>query len=162
MLGGMITSIAPNPTSSSIAETFSRTLQAAARALGLQLHVLHASTERDFDTVIACAGATIHHREPPRRGQRDRYPRRRQGRARWLHVGDDDLGNKPRQRWLRSKQRFCTGRADRLYANRGDDPSVVPSEIACGCNRAGKEGTRQGHGGYNATADHQLFCRRAI
>jgi putative ABC transport system substrate-binding protein len=42
-----------NPTSSSIAETFSRTLQAAARALGLQLHVLHASTERDFDTVFA-------------------------------------------------------------------------------------------------------------
>jgi hypothetical protein len=28
-------------------------LQAAARALGLQLHVLHASTERDFDTVFA-------------------------------------------------------------------------------------------------------------
>jgi len=42
-----------NPTSSSIAEAFSRTLQAAARALGLQLHVLHASTERDFDTVFA-------------------------------------------------------------------------------------------------------------
>src|SRR5262249_40083524 len=42
-----------NPTSPSIAEPSSRTLQAAARALGLQLHVLHASTERDFDTVFA-------------------------------------------------------------------------------------------------------------
>ena len=31
----------------------SRDLQAAARTLGLQLHVLHASTERDFDTVFA-------------------------------------------------------------------------------------------------------------
>jgi putative ABC transport system substrate-binding protein len=30
-----------------------RDLQAAARTLGLQLHVLHASTERDFDTVFA-------------------------------------------------------------------------------------------------------------
>jgi putative tryptophan/tyrosine transport system substrate-binding protein len=30
-----------------------RDLEAAARALGLQLHVLHASTERDFDTVFA-------------------------------------------------------------------------------------------------------------
>ena len=28
-------------------------MQAAARTLGLQLHVLHASTERDFDTVFA-------------------------------------------------------------------------------------------------------------
>ena len=35
------------------AETLSRDLQAAARTLGLQLHVLHASTERDFDTVFA-------------------------------------------------------------------------------------------------------------
>ena len=41
-----------NPTNPS-AEALSRDLQAAARALGLQLHVLHASTERDFDTVFA-------------------------------------------------------------------------------------------------------------
>ena len=30
-----------------------RDLEAAARTLGLKLHVLHASTERDFDTVFA-------------------------------------------------------------------------------------------------------------
>jgi len=42
-----------NPTSPSLVEPSSRALQAAARALGLQLHVLHASTERDFDTVFA-------------------------------------------------------------------------------------------------------------
>jgi putative ABC transport system substrate-binding protein len=41
-----------NPTNPS-AEALSRDLQTAARALGLQLHVLHASTERDFDTVFA-------------------------------------------------------------------------------------------------------------
>jgi putative ABC transport system substrate-binding protein len=41
-----------NPTNAN-AETLSKDLQAAARALGLQLHVLHASTERDFDTVFA-------------------------------------------------------------------------------------------------------------
>ena len=41
-----------NPTSPT-AEPFSRALQPAARALGLQLHVLHASTDRDFDTVFA-------------------------------------------------------------------------------------------------------------
>jgi putative ABC transport system substrate-binding protein len=41
-----------NPTNLT-AETQSRDLQAAARNLGLQLHVLHASTERDFDTVFA-------------------------------------------------------------------------------------------------------------
>jgi len=35
------------------AETLSRELQAAARTLGLQLHVLRASTERDFDAVFA-------------------------------------------------------------------------------------------------------------
>jgi putative ABC transport system substrate-binding protein len=35
------------------AATQSTDLQTAARALGLKLHVLHASTERDFDTVFA-------------------------------------------------------------------------------------------------------------
>jgi len=41
-----------NPTSPT-ADSQLRNLQAAARALGLQLHVLHASAERDFDTVFA-------------------------------------------------------------------------------------------------------------
>jgi putative ABC transport system substrate-binding protein len=41
-----------NP-SSPIAETTSRDLRAAARILGLQLHVLHATTETDFETVFA-------------------------------------------------------------------------------------------------------------
>ena len=42
-----------NPSDPARAETESRNLQAAARALGLQLHVLHAGTERDLDTVFA-------------------------------------------------------------------------------------------------------------
>jgi putative ABC transport system substrate-binding protein len=42
-----------NPTSPLVAETLSKDTQSAARTLGLQLHVLHASTERDFDTVFA-------------------------------------------------------------------------------------------------------------
>ena len=42
-----------NPTNPTIAETLSQDLQAAARTLGLQLHVLHASTERDLPTVFA-------------------------------------------------------------------------------------------------------------
>ena len=41
-----------NPTNL-IAEAESRSMQAAAAALGLQLHVLDASNERDFDTVFA-------------------------------------------------------------------------------------------------------------
>jgi putative ABC transport system substrate-binding protein len=41
-----------NPTNP-LTETQSRDIQAAARALGLQLHILYASTERDFDTVFA-------------------------------------------------------------------------------------------------------------
>jgi hypothetical protein len=40
----------PNPI---VAETQSRDLQAAARPLELELHILHASTDRDFDTVFA-------------------------------------------------------------------------------------------------------------
>jgi putative ABC transport system substrate-binding protein len=43
-----------NPTNSNT-ETLSRSLQAAAGTLGVQLHVLNASTERDFDTVFATA-----------------------------------------------------------------------------------------------------------
>ena len=42
-----------NPTSSTLAETSTRDAQAAARTLGLELRVLHASTERDFDAVFA-------------------------------------------------------------------------------------------------------------
>jgi putative tryptophan/tyrosine transport system substrate-binding protein len=42
-----------NPTSGSLDETQSRDVQAAAHKLGLQLHVLHASTERDFDAIFA-------------------------------------------------------------------------------------------------------------
>src|SRR5215470_3086144 len=41
-----------NPTNPS-AETVTRDLQAAARTLGLELHVLRASSERDFDMVFA-------------------------------------------------------------------------------------------------------------
>src|SRR3984893_3404227 len=42
-----------NPATPINAERLSTDAQTAARTLGLQLHVLHASTERDFDTVFA-------------------------------------------------------------------------------------------------------------
>jgi putative tryptophan/tyrosine transport system substrate-binding protein len=42
-----------NPTNPNLAESTTKGVQMAARTLGLQLHVLHASTERDFDTVFA-------------------------------------------------------------------------------------------------------------
>jgi len=53
-----------NPTNPNLAEPLSRELQAAARALGLRLHVLQASAERDFDTVFTAlrqlrAGALV-------------------------------------------------------------------------------------------------------
>ena len=41
-----------NPAVPAIAEPAARTSQAAAQALGLQLHVVHASSERDFDAVF--------------------------------------------------------------------------------------------------------------
>jgi putative ABC transport system substrate-binding protein len=42
-----------NPSSPALAEPQAREVQAAALTLGLHLHVLRASTERDFDTVFA-------------------------------------------------------------------------------------------------------------
>jgi putative ABC transport system substrate-binding protein len=42
-----------NPTSPNLAEAQARDLRTAARPLGLQIQVLHSSTERDFDTVFA-------------------------------------------------------------------------------------------------------------
>jgi putative ABC transport system substrate-binding protein len=42
-----------NPTNPTVTETLSRDMQGAAGILGLQLHILHASTERDFDMVFA-------------------------------------------------------------------------------------------------------------
>ena len=48
-----VVAVLVNPTSPSIAEPFLRDLQSAARTLGLQLHILNAGTERDFDAVFA-------------------------------------------------------------------------------------------------------------
>jgi putative ABC transport system substrate-binding protein len=42
-----------NPSNPTLAETITKDAQAAVRKLGVQLRVLHASTERDFDTVFA-------------------------------------------------------------------------------------------------------------
>jgi putative ABC transport system substrate-binding protein len=42
-----------NPTNSQIAEATSKNLQAAASKLGLEMHVLHASAEHDFDAAFA-------------------------------------------------------------------------------------------------------------
>ena len=42
-----------NPAEPALAEVYTKEVQAAARALGLELHVLNASTERDFDGVLA-------------------------------------------------------------------------------------------------------------
>jgi ABC-type uncharacterized transport system substrate-binding protein len=42
-----------DPTDATLAETATKEVQAAARTLGLELHVLNASTERDFDAVFA-------------------------------------------------------------------------------------------------------------
>jgi putative ABC transport system substrate-binding protein len=44
-----------DPTGPALAEPFLRAVQAAAGALGLRLHVLNASNERDFDSVFAGA-----------------------------------------------------------------------------------------------------------
>src|SRR6266480_7295726 len=48
-----IIAVLVNPTSSVLTESFLHDLQPAAVTLGLQLHVLHASTERDFDTIFS-------------------------------------------------------------------------------------------------------------
>jgi putative tryptophan/tyrosine transport system substrate-binding protein len=42
-----------NPTSPALAQTYTSKVQAAAHTLGLELHVLNASSERDFDGVFA-------------------------------------------------------------------------------------------------------------
>ena len=48
-----IIAVLVDPTSPTLAEAFLRDLQAAARDLGVRLHVLQASKEGDFDTVFA-------------------------------------------------------------------------------------------------------------
>jgi ABC-type uncharacterized transport system substrate-binding protein len=46
-----------NPSAPAITEQFMGNLQAAAPALGMQLHILNASTDRDLDTVFAASRA---------------------------------------------------------------------------------------------------------
>jgi putative ABC transport system substrate-binding protein len=48
-----VTALLVNPANPRLAETNIKQFQTAARALGLELHVLNASTERDFDGVFA-------------------------------------------------------------------------------------------------------------
>ena len=48
-----IVALLVNPTNPDLAEPATKDLQAAARTLGVQLHVLHASVERDFDAVFS-------------------------------------------------------------------------------------------------------------
>jgi putative ABC transport system substrate-binding protein len=50
--GAKVIAVLLNPANPN-AETQSRDVQAAARALGIDLHILHASSERDFDAVAA-------------------------------------------------------------------------------------------------------------
>jgi putative ABC transport system substrate-binding protein len=48
-----IVALLVNPTSTALAETTTRELETAARTLGLELHVLHASSEREIDAAFA-------------------------------------------------------------------------------------------------------------
>jgi putative tryptophan/tyrosine transport system substrate-binding protein len=48
-----IVALLVNPTSPTLAESTTKNLGVTARMLGLQMHVLHASTEREFETVFA-------------------------------------------------------------------------------------------------------------
>ena len=59
-----IVALLVNPTNPTLAETITRDLEVAARTLGVQLHVLHASSEREIDTAFATlvelrAGAVV-------------------------------------------------------------------------------------------------------
>jgi putative ABC transport system substrate-binding protein len=65
-----------NPANPGLAESATKEMQAAARTLGLELHVLNASTERDFDAVFADllqlrAGALVIGPDPFFTGQSD-------------------------------------------------------------------------------------------
>jgi putative ABC transport system substrate-binding protein len=51
-----IVALLVDPSGSAVAETSASEMQVAARKLGLELHVLNASTERDFDAVFAKIG----------------------------------------------------------------------------------------------------------
>jgi len=48
-----IVALLVNPASTALAETITRELEAAARTLGLELHVLHASSEGEIDAAFA-------------------------------------------------------------------------------------------------------------
>jgi putative ABC transport system substrate-binding protein len=51
-----IIAVLVNPSAPTLTEQFMRDLQAAAPALGMQLHVLYASSDRDLDTAFAALG----------------------------------------------------------------------------------------------------------
>ena len=53
MPSATIMALLVNPTNTALTETTTSDVQAAARILGLQLHILQAGTERDFDMVFA-------------------------------------------------------------------------------------------------------------
>ena len=71
-----------NPANSAIAEITSRDVQAAAARLGLQIHVLHASNERDIDAGVRNLGSAASRRARRRRRSILQQPAR-STRSRW-------------------------------------------------------------------------------
>jgi hypothetical protein len=117
-----------NPTNP-FAETLLRDLQEAARILGVQLHFLHASTDRDFDTVSASlaqlrVGVRTRVR-PPRVVQRFRTrprgsgprPGRRRPASRWWPL---TCRSRPSAMWRSPATSFVGYRPSGITDRNGD------------------------------------------
>ena len=122
-----------NPTNPTCRDRLARASQAAAATLGLQLHILHASTERDFDAVFAtlaqAAGrrARDRHRsilqQPQRAARRAGAPPRG---ARDLRVSRVRRGRRPDE--LR-RQHYGSYHLAGIYTGRilkGEKPADLP------------------------------------
>ena len=98
-----------NPTNAVAAENQSRAVQAAAQSLGLQLHILHARVEADFETVFASLA---------------------QLRAGALVIGSDLFFTSQRQRLavLSARHAIPSSYTDREFAVAGGLMSYGPSQ----------------------------------
>jgi putative tryptophan/tyrosine transport system substrate-binding protein len=116
-------------------ERLSTDTQTAAQTLGLHLHVLHARTERDFDTVFASTvqmqvGALVINNGPLFLSRVEQVAALTPCGARDLRISRVHRGRRPDELWRRSYRSVPSDRRELSRILKGERPANLPVQQA--------------------------------